>query len=142
MKSPDNVIKAVVRVVAPWIILSATGCGGGHYAVRGKVVFPDGKPLSGGMVIFQKSEGESELSVDSPIQEDGTFELRTLKPGDGVPPGTYRVLIRPRLRTKKEMLTIPPFIDPKYERFATSGIVLTVEAKENYFEIKVTKPSQ
>jgi hypothetical protein len=138
MKSPAVPTKRFALLALLVVLLA--GCGRSTYTVRGKVVFPDGTPLEGGWVVFHKSEGESEVSADGPIQANGTFELRTNRPGDGVPPGTYRVLVKPRERNKKERLTLPLFIDPKFERFETSGIVLTVEAKENDFEIRVAKP--
>jgi hypothetical protein len=124
------------------IAFLATGCGGkNHHTVRGKVVFAeDGTPLNGGWVYFERTEGDPAHSADSPIEPDGTFELRTAQPKDGVPVGKYRVLVKPQERPRPSGQRLPPIIHPKFERFETSGIERVVEAKTNEFEIKVSKP--
>jgi hypothetical protein len=126
-----------------WLALLAlllAGCGSNLYTVRGKVVFPDGTPLEGGWVIFEKFEGGKTNSADSPVADDGTFELRTERPGDGVPPGKYMILVKAQEQTLAEGQRRTPRIHPKFEKFETSGIELTVEPKVNFFEIKVSKP--
>lgn len=122
------------------IALFVAGCGSGHYSVRGKVVFPDGTPMEGGWVNFEKFEKGVTHSADSPVQPDGTFELRTVRPGDGVPPGKYRVLVKAQEITLAEGQRRTPRIHPMYESFDTSKLEFTVEPKANYFEITVTKP--
>ena len=113
------------------------GCNSGLHTVRGKVAFEDGTPLDGGMVVFEMTEGGKTHQADGPIQPDGTFEMRTSQPGDGVHPGKYRVLVRPKARPTPEQKRLPPLIHPKYEQFETSGIEFVVEPKTNAFEIKV-----
>lgn len=120
--------------------LLLAGCGSNFYTVKGKVVFPDGKPMEGGWVNFEKFESGITHSADSPVQPDGTFELRTVKPGDGVPPGKYRVLVKAQELTLAEGQRRTPRIHPKYESFDTSGIEVTVEPKTNFVTINVTKP--
>jgi hypothetical protein len=116
------------------------GCGPRQYSARGKVVYADGSPVSGGLVVFEKTDGNVTHTCDSPVNEDGTFDLRTKTPGDGVLPGKYRVLVRAKARSIHEKKRSPPNVDPKYEKFETSGIELVVEPKANHFEIKVAKP--
>jgi hypothetical protein len=124
------------------IVLLAAGCGSHLHPVRGKVTYPDGTPLDGGWVVFEKTEDGATHSADGPVQSDGTFELRTARPGDGVPAGKYRVLVKAKelpLNEAQKRKT-PPAIHPKYERFDTSGLERVVEARENFFEITVTRP--
>lgn len=62
--------------------------------VRGSVVLPNGRMLTGGQVTFHpKDAGKSEARAM--IRKDGRFELGTYKINDGVMPGTYTVTIEP-----------------------------------------------
>ncbi len=122
------------------LLLVSAGCGSGFHSVRGKVVYPDGTPLPEGWISFEKTEGENTHSADSPIDANGAFELRTARPGDGVPPGKYKVMIKGKEWTLAEGRKRVYHLDPKFESFETSGIELVVEPKTNFFEIKVTKP--
>jgi hypothetical protein len=137
-----NTTRTLGSCVVLLIAFGTTGCGGkNHYTVRGKVVFvEDGTPLNGGWVYFERTEGDFAHSADSPIEPDGTFELRTAQPKDGVPVGKYRVLVKPPERPGSSAKHPPPVFHPKFARFETSGIELVVEAKTNVFEIKVSKP--
>src|SRR5262245_9136078 len=78
-------------IVAPVIVILA-GCGGPRFhPVRGIVVFPDGKPLSGGWVTFEPLDSGVKTSAVGDIQPDGTFQLTTARNGDGAMAGRYRV---------------------------------------------------
>ncbi len=133
-------LKSFASLGAVGLVFLAIGCSGrGLHSVRGKVVFAeDGSPLGGGWVYFENKDGGG--SPDSPIASDGSFELRTAQPGDGAAPGTYRVMIKPPEQSVPEGQRRPLIIDPRFTSFETSGIELVVEAKKNFFEIKVKKP--
>lgn len=75
------------------LLLASIGCGK-NVAVKGKVVFPDGKPLDVGIVLF---EGNGTVAR-GPLQSDGTFTLSMVKQRDGLPPGTYKVYISGAIR--------------------------------------------
>jgi hypothetical protein len=72
------------------------GCGSGSVVpptlipVKGKVTYK-GQPVTKGVVRFEP-DGFGRMATGQ-IQSDGTFELTTLKPGDGVVPGEHRVTI-------------------------------------------------
>ena len=85
MKNNVSKFLAFVCVVA---MIACAGCGG-RSQVSGKVVFSDGTPLTYGTVNFTNNE----VACKGQIEKDGTFKMRTFKPGDGVPPGTYKVFI-------------------------------------------------
>jgi hypothetical protein len=126
------------------------GCGPSTpatYPVYGKVVFPDGSPLKGGEIEFEPKSADTEkINARAPIQLNGTFSLTTFKLGDGALPGPHRVLVRaPRAQIQPEDMKpgeeIPkPIIDPRFERYETSGLEFTVDKKSNDFTIQVIPP--
>jgi len=70
---------------------------------------------------------------------DGSFELGTLKPGDGVPPGKYRAIVNPPPMVNAEGPNIVPF-NAKFASFQTSGLEYEVKAGvKNVFSIQLTK---
>ena len=71
-----------------------TGCGARSEplgVVTGRVVH-QGKPVSGGTVIFQSADGRT--SIRAPLADDGTFRMETFDQ-KGLPPGKYRVAVKP-----------------------------------------------
>jgi hypothetical protein len=70
--------------VGPWLVLAlllAPGCAKEEmpktYAVKGKVVQKNGKPLPGGDIVFT-SVSDPELRGYGRIEKDGTFTLGTI----------------------------------------------------------------
>lgn len=135
MITPFCPARCLSAVAVALVLATSVGCSGDKlHPVRGKVVFPDGQPLTGGWVTFQSVGAEKVISADGELNPDGTFEVRTHKPGDGVPPGRYQVTVRGPLLGEG----VPPVIERKYSDFATSGLEFTVEPQENDFTITVT----
>ena len=65
--------------------------------VTGTVKFSDGivpKADIASITFQPASGGPGTKGASSLIAEDGSFSLRTLKPGDGALPGDYRVTVR------------------------------------------------
>jgi hypothetical protein len=112
--------------------------------VKGTVTYKD-KPVAGANVVFQSSEQGSFGVTD----EQGRFQLQTFAPGDGAPPGEYKVLI------SKMQITVPEFdqgdpqyvpppppkhlIPAKYADANTSGLRVTLvkgEPKDIPFELR------
>ena len=95
----------------------------------------EGKPLGLGRILFEPVSGEKQGPAGiGDIQEDGSFQLFTYEPGDGVQPGTY----------------YPIVMDPKEEDAAPKsrriGLIqlnkthFTVTAEgPNEFDVKLTK---
>ena len=75
------------------LALFVAGCGAAKYPVRGTVALDDGTPVTKGLVVFERADGGPPLTARGEITPDGRYELSTDKPGDGVPPGRYKVLI-------------------------------------------------
>ena len=123
------------------LVLALAGCGGDpfaglpRYAVKGKVLLDDGKPLTAGRVIFLSNAPPASAAAD--IGGDGSFEFKGPS-GDGLPAATYRVHIAPGPAGK------PPFAS-KYLDEETSGLdaPVTSDESKNNFEFKLaTKDSK
>ena len=130
------------------VLLVALGCDKGElptYPVRGKVTFPDGTPLEGGRVEFEPVDSAHHVSARGVIASDGTFRLGTFKPGDGALEGEHRAIVMPPLPVgdRDEMKSLPVTIDPRFQRFDSSGLKFTVsKSGDNDFHIQVTRPGQ
>jgi hypothetical protein len=133
------------RIVSPIILVvlcGVTGCGGGLYPVRGKVVYEDGSPMTEGFVICETRDGGPAVMARGEIHSDGTFRLGTVKPGDGARAGTYRVLVLPNGRTEAEEHTLPPVLDRKFQSYNTSGLEIEVKEGPNEVTLRVRKPAK
>ena len=128
------------RVLLSCGLLALAGCSSGYYPVQGTVTLDDGSPLGKGMVVFEAADQSSMARGE--VQSDGRFRLSTGRPGDGVKPGRYRVLVNPL-----DMTDVPdehkvlPF-DVKYTRLATSGLEVEVKAGDNDVPIRLTRPAR
>jgi hypothetical protein len=124
------------------IMLGASGCGGPKlYPVKGRVMFPDGKPLTGGRVSFELMESETNVSAGAQIQSDGTFRLGTFRTADGAIAGRYRALVTPPLPVPLDERRPPkPLIDKRFESYDTLGLVFVVKSEPNEFTITVERP--
>jgi hypothetical protein len=141
MRSFHHTVRQHLGILSVLILsVGVAGCGNGLSPVTGRVVFEDGSPLDEGIVICEMQDGGKPVMARGSIQADGTFRLGTEKPGDGVKPGKYRVLVVPRGRTQAEASVLPPIIDHKFEKFETSGIEFEVKEGKNELPITVTKP--
>lgn len=135
-------IERLAPCMALALAFSLTGCGNRLYPVQGKVTLDDGTPLTKGLVVFEGGGGEKPVSARGEIQPDGSFQLSTNRPGDGVPPGSYRALINPM-----DLSDIPdeqkklPF-DIKYMRLDTSELSFEVKAETNNLQIKLARPGK
>jgi len=121
--------------------------------VTGKVQFADETPLRVGSVVFESESDQ--FSANGKIQEDGTYKLGSVKEGDGIPRGTYRVSIigavtygaAPEMPTdpyasRGSVSPFPPsisLIHRKYASAETSELSCNVTQSTTY-DITVEKP--
>jgi hypothetical protein len=123
-------------------LAGAFGCGGRKlYPVQGRVLFPDGTPLTGGWVVFEPVEPAADVSVRGRIQTDGSFRLGTFRDDDGALVGRYRALVVPPLPPKlDERHPPPPPIHARFRSFDTSALEFVVTPGPNEFTIRVERP--
>jgi hypothetical protein len=134
--------RVVATAALALLALGPAGCGASMYPVRGTVTLDDGTPLTRGLVVFERTEGGPPVTARGEVRPDGTYNLSTAKPGDGVPPGRYKVLVNPL-----DLSAVPdeqkklPF-DLKYTKFQTSGLEFEVKSGSNDCPIKLDRPKK
>jgi hypothetical protein len=120
--------------VLPWL----SGCGAPQfYPVKGMVLLFGVGPLTEGEVRF-RPVSKPDLIASGRIQKDGSFSLTTPAHSDkGVLEGTCKAAVVVQPRQGK------PVIDPRFEDFDTSDLLVTVTARtENYFIVEVSRPGK
>jgi hypothetical protein len=136
MRSATAAARPVCRAAALLLLLGTLGCGARPYPVRGSVTLEDGTPVTAGMVTFETKDAEKPVTARGQIQPDGSYELSTYKPGDGVLPGVYRVAVTPAAQSPDASVTKPAY-DERFMSFATSGLEFEVKATANEYPIKL-----
>ena len=130
-----------LRVLVPLLALLATGCASGRYPVSGRVTYEDGTPVREGTVIGETTVDGKAVGVQGNIESDGSFTWGSDRPGDGAPPGTYKVLVVPRALGDSELAEGKrPAVAGKYTKFETSGLTVEVKPEKNVFNITVSPP--
>jgi len=134
--------------VALSTLICTQGCGTRGpktYPVSGKVVFPDGAPLTtGGVVLCESMAAKgTQPNARGAIRSDGTFRLSTFGESDGALAGKHRAVVRAK-RDAADFLErniIPrPVIDPRFEDYEKSGLQFTVQPGNNEVTLVVERP--
>jgi hypothetical protein len=123
------------------LLLGFCGCGTAKYPVTGKIVFKDGTPLPGGLIVFSPVDPANHTGARGYIDADGTFTMSTDSEGDGSLAGRYKALIRGPTQGHGEddPLSKVPMIDIKYYSFEKSGLEFDVKPGPNDFTITVDR---
>jgi hypothetical protein len=127
------------------VLLLATlpiGCSKGspYVPVTGTVKFSDGTVPKGfeRAVTFQPVPGgPGTKGASSLIADDGTFSLRTLRPGDGALPGSYVVTVHvvDSLKDGKSMVA------NKFTKASATTLKATITTNgKNHFDFVVERP--
>lgn len=141
MHSLFSRVRRVLPYAALVLLFGIGGCGQKQYPVSGIVTFDDGTPVAAGVVVFESQEGEGKIPIMArgAIQADGSYQLSTSQPGDGVPPGKYRVRLVPPEPNLDGPKRRGLAFDKRYTDFSTSGLEFEVKAGPNDCPIRVTK---
>jgi hypothetical protein len=108
------------------------GCGSGSVVppslipVKGKVTYK-GQTVTKGIVRFEPDGGFGRMATGQ-LQSDGTFELTTLKPGDGVVAGEHRVTVSEFDKSLAKDRALK-----KYGSASISGLKAEVSPEKNEF---------
>jgi hypothetical protein len=134
------------HVVAQALLIGAAlsglyGCGRSNPMgqVRGQVTFADGKmPEAGVRVVRLECAADTDAAVRKGatgiVKDDGTFEVYTRRPGDGVHYGKYDVTILFCRSTTDQR----PLIPAEYTMSATSPFHVVVDGDEEFkFDVKL-----
>jgi hypothetical protein len=117
--------------------LVALGCGEAGpqmLPVTGAVRNADQSAINaedGGRVLFIPS-GSGEAATGS-VAADGSFTMMTKTPGDGVKPGTYKVV----LQLWKDYRANTSAVPEEYGDATTTPLEATVDADHTHFDLKV-----
>lgn len=129
----------MVRWSLLFVVALAGGCGGGgggeFVPVTGTVTNADGSPIKSesGMIIFQPN-GSGEAASGG-VEKDGSFTMMTKKPGDGVKPGQYKVVLQLWENYRENKLAAPK----QYGDATTTPLEAKVDADNTHFDFKVEK---
>ena len=115
-------------------LIVVAGCGGEFIPTGGKITFDDNTPVPFGGVVFETDS----FMADGQIKPDGTYTLSSLKPGDGLPAGTYKVSISAVEYDADERQVI--IVHPKFSDPNTSGLTAVVSKGQSRFDFTVTRP--
>lgn len=126
------------------IFVGLAGCSDGmprRYPVQGKVVFPDGTPLTRGTVEFLSLDVDPPLTATGSIRPEGVFELETAGKRGGAVAGRHRVVVVGDDETgtseERPWKISKSLVHPRYASFKTSGLEVVVEPKRNSITIDV-----
>jgi hypothetical protein len=124
-------------LVFVFALLAGLGCGKAvtTYKVKGTVTYKE-KALTTGVVAFHHTDAKSPL-VTGDIHPDGTFELTTIKPGDGDAAGEYRVTVTSMTPghgvegVDQDYRPPQPLIPLKYMRLVETPLTATVKPQDD-----------
>ena len=123
------------------VIASAIGCDSSNLVVvTGKVTY-ENKPVASGTISFVSADN---ASAYGDLQPDGSYSLKTDKPGDGAAPGTYKVIVvamqdQAGLLPELKSPTPAPTVPFKYTSLATTDLTAKVEkGKPNVIDFNLT----
>jgi len=139
MKMPRNYILLLLPTMAV-CFGGMTGCGKSRPVaqVRGKVVFKNGSMPNAGIRYVRLEPAADSTAVirkgaSGSVNDDGAFDIYTLRPGDGVHLGKYAVTFTflQSVKVQKQM------IDAKYTTAATTPYHLNVHRDTDDLEYEL-----
>ena len=117
------------------LLAAVAGCGSGLVRVQGEVLLDD-KPLPNAKIMLMPESGGRPVTGTSDAQ--GKFQLTTSHPGDGAPPGNYKVSVTasqvdyiPKPGSEAGYSEKVTWLAPqRYSDINQSGLTATISAQE------------
>jgi hypothetical protein len=125
-----------LAALATLLVGACWGCGSGSATlpslipVKGKVTYK-GQPVTKGVIQFEP-DGYGRPARGQ-LQSDGTFELTTLKPGDGVVAGEHRISIVELDKSLAKDRALKKYASPNTSRLTAE---VNPEKTEFVFDLK------
>ncbi|MDR2754467.1 MAG: hypothetical protein LBC20_02060 [Planctomycetaceae bacterium] len=110
-----------------------TGCYSENVKVHGTVSFPDGQPLTKGVVVFQSEKHVAKGTLD----DSGKFVLGSIRIADGIPLGIYKVFIT--LASVPDKNFIPPPSEPDAMNYISLVADQYTSAEKTPLTCEITK---
>jgi hypothetical protein len=143
-----NALRRFCGVMAAVFAVTFGGCSSDNnplasatlYPVSGKVLLPDGKPLSSGHIVFVATK--TTITARTTIESDGSFTFKAAS-GDGLPDGEYKIRIEGGASTDgkagggKSKSNLPfdgQFLDEDMSKLTAT---VTSDETKNNFELKL-----
>ncbi len=148
-QSPKRLPQLFKLGACPWLLAICCVCAGCSDSgppmsqVTGKVLFKDGTIPKGAQTIVTfrpapDSEAEVKKGAGGSINPDGTYDVFTMKPGDGVYYGKYKVIFAITGDYRSGDATA---VDPKYTSIDTTPYEIVVDEPTEHFDFEIEKPS-
>jgi hypothetical protein len=120
--------------VLSWTALCC-GCGNsdGLLTVEGTVKNADGSIPKGESSQIWFEPVDEGRAASGAIADDGSFTLMTHRPGDGVAPGQYKVVLKVWKDYRRQIPSVPK----RYADFATTPLEITVDDDHVEFDFVV-----
>ncbi|MBA4105556.1 MAG: hypothetical protein C0485_07335 [Pirellula sp.] len=127
----------IIRIALFACFAFTIGCGGADalVPVSGTVKNADGAPLvfESGTIIFQPTAAGR--AANGAVDKSGAFEMTTATPGDGVQPGTYKVVLQLWKNYRDQVLAVPK----TYGDVSTTPLEVTVDVDHDHFDLSIEK---
>jgi len=128
-------LQSIFPFICAALLVVAIGCGNNNVKVNGKITLDDGAPVVGANVIFISGITQGRGTTNA----DGIYSLSFEKKNDGIPPGSYQVLVAGAFFTPDNIKVedimdtgARPMIDLKYAETETSPLNSEVPNAEGY----------
>ncbi len=125
------------------LLLPIAGCGNqgpSMGTVTGKISYADGSNPKGGIAVIRfevASDSSTELrkAASADIEPDGSYELMTIRPGDGAYYGEYDVVFT----IQKSYRDSKPLVAEKYTLASSSPFQRTVDSPSHVFDFEIER---
>jgi hypothetical protein len=125
------------------MFLPLAGCGSGGPKmgkVTGKIVYTDGSIPQGGVAVIRLepapgTTAEIRKAASNEINKDGSYELFTVRPGDGAIYGEYKAVFT-ILESYRTGISL---VDSKYTKAETSPFDCVIDSPSHEFDFEIEK---